>query len=229
MRSIHDDLERWRDYVARIHARHSPGRRRDAYTSLQTVVERSGHRMIARGTQGSTRVLEIGIGGGEHLCEEEGSAPTRLYVGVDLSLDHLRIARRLAPCALVQADATRLPFQGGTFDSCIASGVLEHVADLEALLLEVRRILRPGGALHVVVPTNGSLAVGLFKWLVSYPSMLFQGIRRPSSVWHHENVNHFRRVACLLEKHFMLTVSRAIPLKHVPWFLSPLWYFRCDT
>ena len=60
---------------------------------------------------------------------------------------------RLAAPAPSQGDATRLPFADGTFDRIIASEVLEHIADDEAAMGELARVLRPGGTMAVTVPT----------------------------------------------------------------------------
>jgi predicted RNA-binding Zn-ribbon protein involved in translation (DUF1610 family) len=50
------------------------------------------------------------------------------------------------------ADLTRLPFADGSWDCLYASHVLEHIADDEAALREIRRVLRPGGLAILPVP-----------------------------------------------------------------------------
>lgn len=50
------------------------------------------------------------------------------------------------------ASAESLPFSDATFDLVILDNVLEHVADRERTLAEIRRVLRPGGLLYMVVP-----------------------------------------------------------------------------
>ncbi len=52
----------------------------------------------------------------------------------------------------VRADGLRLPFRDGVFDEILASHILEHVIDLEAMMLELSRVLRPGGILMARVP-----------------------------------------------------------------------------
>lgn len=48
---------------------------------------------------------------------------------------------------VVQADATRLPFRDAVFDlACSAFGAVPFVADSAAVMREVARVLRPGGA-----------------------------------------------------------------------------------
>jgi ubiquinone/menaquinone biosynthesis C-methylase UbiE len=47
---------------------------------------------------------------------------------------------------------TPLPFDDDTFDEVFTSHVLEHVADLFALLAELRRICKPGSVIRIYVP-----------------------------------------------------------------------------
>lgn len=50
------------------------------------------------------------------------------------------------------ADLTRLPFADASWDCIYASHVLEHIADDEGALREIRRVLRPGGLAILPVP-----------------------------------------------------------------------------
>jgi ubiquinone/menaquinone biosynthesis C-methylase UbiE len=106
-------------------------------------------------------------------------------------------------------------------------GALEHVEGLTSALGEVERVLEPGGVLHVLIPTNGSLAVGAFKRVVTYPTMRRAGINRPDLVWASLNVNDFKRVSATLASRFDLVSQQALPFKRMPWHLSPLWVFHC--
>ncbi|MFI7594002.1 class I SAM-dependent methyltransferase [Micromonospora sp. NPDC049359] len=97
-----------------------------------------------------TRVLEIGCGAaaGSRWLDGQGADVTAL----DLSAGMLRHARLAAERSgvhvpLVQADALAMPFPAGTFDTVhTAFGAVPFVADSEALMREVFRVLRPGGA-----------------------------------------------------------------------------------
>jgi SAM-dependent methyltransferase len=91
------------------------------------------------------RVAEIGC----------GSAPCARWLAregaLDLSAGMLGRAAELnratgIAVSLLQADAGRLPLAGGSMDLvCSAFGGLPFVADAQAVLAEVARVLRPGG------------------------------------------------------------------------------------
>lgn len=95
------------------------------------------------------RVLEVGCGAAQcaRWLRSEGALP----VGLDLALRQLQHSRRICEetglaVPVVCADAGRLPFGDGVFDAaCSAYGALPFVADADAVLREVRRVLRPGG------------------------------------------------------------------------------------
>lgn len=100
-------------------------------------------------------VLDLGCGAGAftRLLADWGAAP----VGVELSEGALRRARdRHAELdfRLAEADGA-LPLADSSVDVCWASQVLAHVADTAGLLSEVRRVLRPRGALVVTTPYHG--------------------------------------------------------------------------
>jgi ubiquinone/menaquinone biosynthesis C-methylase UbiE len=47
----------------------------------------------------------------------------------------------------VQADAARLPFPDGSFDTVISNHSLEHMDALDPVLHEIGRVVRRGGSL----------------------------------------------------------------------------------
>ena len=47
-----------------------------------------------------------------------------------------------------------LPFGEGEFDLVLCAETLEHVRDVQLLLSEARRVLRPGGALALTTPAS---------------------------------------------------------------------------
>ncbi|MFT5041567.1 MAG: ubiquinone/menaquinone biosynthesis C-methylase UbiE, partial [Hyphomicrobiaceae bacterium] len=68
--------------------------------------------------------------------------------GIDESASMLALAeRRLAERSnteLREADAVSLPFDYKSFDAAVSTQVYEYVSDIDAALLELARVLRPG-------------------------------------------------------------------------------------
>jgi SAM-dependent methyltransferase len=95
------------------------------------------------------RILELGCGAAAAARWLAGQGAE--VVGLDLSAGMLRQAARGAERSrvrvpLVQADGLALPFPDAAFDIvCTAFGAVPFVADSQALMTEVARVLRPGG------------------------------------------------------------------------------------
>lgn len=75
--------------------------------------------------------------------------------GVDFSEPMLERARRKAPdLTWLRGDALALPFADESFDAATVGFGIRNVADLEAGLRELARVLRPGGRLAVLEITR---------------------------------------------------------------------------
>ncbi|MGI5126040.1 class I SAM-dependent methyltransferase [Pseudonocardia sp. CA-107938] len=96
--------------------------------------------------RGSGRCLDLCCGTGQYVAALGDTG--RTIVGLDRSIDQLRIAQRRAG-ALVQGDAEHLPFADGTFDLVTALWISTDVDDLAAVIGEAARVLRPGGTLLI--------------------------------------------------------------------------------
>jgi SAM-dependent methyltransferase len=115
---------------------------------------------LARGE----RLLDLGAGRGRHVFEgmRRGARVTALdYSATDLK-DAVAVAGAMLAgdevgtevwAGAVNGDALDLPFPENTFDRIVVSEVLEHIWDDERALVEVTRVLRPGGRLAATVPT----------------------------------------------------------------------------
>ncbi len=120
------------------------------YDALCTVMERTGlgrwRRWLVEGARG--RTLDLGTGTGRNLPLYRTDVRV---VGVEPAWAPLRRARRRAPAVpLVRARAEALPFRDGVFDTVVGGLVFCSVADPGQGLAEVRRVLRPDGALRAL-------------------------------------------------------------------------------
>lgn len=90
-------------------------------------------------------------------------------VGIDFSWPMLYLAREKARRAglggavlFEEADALRLPFRDGSFSCATTAFSLRNVADVSAFLVEMRRVVAPGGrivTLELLGPPRGPLAL----------------------------------------------------------------------
>ena len=95
-----------------------------------------------------TSLLDVGCGEGTTLSMLRERLAIDRAVGIDLLPERVERARRAWPGIEFQvADAMRLPFPDASFDAVLAMTVFSSVAhaDRGALLIEMARVLRPGG------------------------------------------------------------------------------------
>lgn len=89
-------------------------------------------------------VLDIGCGPGNVYASLQGKP--KLLIGVDVAPKSLEMAKALGYLPVL-ADATRLPFVSGFADVVVLNAALHHCEDMEAVLKEAARMVKPGGLL----------------------------------------------------------------------------------
>ncbi len=108
-------------------------------------------------------VLDLGCGDG-HFADV--TFPTPLAAGIDPDAGVLSEARRRAAHGQVaQALGSALPFADAHFATLVSNSVLEHIPDLEPVLAEAARVLRPGGRFLFTVPGEHFSELLLFPQL----------------------------------------------------------------
>jgi SAM-dependent methyltransferase len=135
-----------------------PDRARRQAQMLATVLD---------GFPGQAVVLDVGCGDGSALAVAARHNQCHLFAGVDWSADALRRAREHGVAVLRGGvDAPGLPIASGAADVVIMSELIEHLVDPDSAIAEIRRVLRPGGALLLSTPNlaawynRGLLAFG---------------------------------------------------------------------
>jgi demethylmenaquinone methyltransferase / 2-methoxy-6-polyprenyl-1,4-benzoquinol methylase len=127
----------------------------DAMNRVMTAgLDRSWRRLAVEAVvQPGDRVLDACCGTGDLAlaAEREGGVVT----GLDFSPAMLVRARRKSETvAWVEGDVLALPFADGSFDAATVGFGVRNVADLDAGLGELRRVLRPGGRLAILEITQ---------------------------------------------------------------------------
>lgn len=87
-------------------------------------------------------ILEIGSG--PPNATSEFLKPLGRLQGIDVDPD-IVTNDALELAHVLKGDADEYPFADITFDACVSNYVVEHVADPEAHLREIFRVLKPGG------------------------------------------------------------------------------------
>jgi len=163
---------------------------------------------------GEGRLLDLGCGSGRTSIMMGQARPAVKIVGVDnfsanyisnhgqeRLLRNLRIAGVADRFEIREGDMRRLPFPDASFDAAMSSYALDHLGkDIPTALSEVRRVLKPGGEmlLMVIMPNafNGLAFLGMVCLAFLSPTKwtkLFQEIgftvaasgRNASGGWYH--------------------------------------------
>jgi ubiquinone/menaquinone biosynthesis C-methylase UbiE len=145
------------------------------------------------------RVLDVGAGTGSNLPDLAAAAPGALIFGTDASEGMLRIARSAAKAALSVMDAKCLGLRSETIDVATLVFVLFHVTDPPAGLRDVRRVLKPGGAVGVVVWGRDPNVPGTSIWTEELDRLGAAPDARDPSVTHREEMDTPEKLAALLE------------------------------
>jgi SAM-dependent methyltransferase len=96
-------------------------------------------------------ILDLGCGDGYFAQLVFG----HLEAGIDLHPGEVERAKKRGTYnqALV-ASATHMPFENESFNTVISNCVIEHIPDVQKVLFEVNRVLKPGGRFITTVPSE---------------------------------------------------------------------------
>jgi ubiquinone/menaquinone biosynthesis C-methylase UbiE len=156
---VYDRLSQWYDWLAASEARFG--------------IE--GLKLLS--VQSAERVLEVGCGTGRNACVlAQQAGPSGMAAAVDISGGmarqtqvKLRRAGLRSRFSLVQGDAAALPYPAGCFDAAFLAFTLElfDASEIPSVLMELRRVLRPGGRVGIVALAaveKPGLPVRLYNW-----------------------------------------------------------------
>lgn len=112
---------------------------------------RKPRRRACTGMRG--RVIEIGFGSGTNVgCYPDDVTSVTAVEPSDTAwrMAAERVAASPVPIIRGGLDGQRLPFDDDTFDSALSTYTMCTIPDLPAAVAELRRVVKPGGTLHIL-------------------------------------------------------------------------------
>jgi len=108
------------------------------------------------------RILDLGCGDGRvtgTIFSSKGSSwndsGACTLVGIDPDVEDSAIARKSGLYEKVHTcSANAIPEKNGSFDFCFANSVIEHIPDIDEVLAEISRVLKPNGKFVLTVPST---------------------------------------------------------------------------
>jgi SAM-dependent methyltransferase len=152
---------------------------------------------------------DIGCGAGNMAKAIKGERPELQVLGLDVSRSALAGARQDPQgVEFRQGDAQQLPFENASLQGVTMFDVLEHLANPQQALAEVRRVLSPGGVFHLVLP------------LESQPGTLYNLLTTRG--WR-AKVNHCGHIQTFCSQTYTaLAASAGLTVRRVRWSFHPL-------
>lgn len=152
----------WRQHVARAFTRAA-----GQYTRLAQAQLRMGEALWPLLPDRAEHVLDLGCGPG-HWSRRLASrfGPDCRVLGLDLAPGMLAIARRETPAGIdwLCADATLLPLANRQLDLVFSNLAIQWCRDLDAVMAELYRVLRPGGRAVINTLGPGTLREVAHAW-----------------------------------------------------------------
>ena len=106
-------------------------------------------------------MLDVGCGEGRHIFGIMQEYPMMKCLGLDMDDDSLKKAEEgysyfesisEVGAEFIKGSAYSLPFPDNTFDLIVCSEVLEHLHEYNDAVIEINRVLKPGGKFFASVP-----------------------------------------------------------------------------
>jgi len=176
---------------------------------VQRFVMGASHRLIERDfgpERYLSTILEVGAGTGEHFPYVRHRYDR--YFMTDLDPKALEVARKKLASwpghekiVFETQEGSQAPYADNTFDRVVAVHILEHICQPQLAIKEWARILKPGGMLSILIPTDPGIAWRLGRHLGPRKNALAQGIPY-DYVMAREHVNSCNSLIALLRFYF---------------------------
>jgi SAM-dependent methyltransferase len=176
--------------------------------SIGSFVNNSGYKILKDVNLEGKKVLEIGPGDIAYLKYIKYSKYSHFDL-VDVNTEMLdKSSEKLLKLGIssssivIDKNTSKLPLKSEDYDVIMSFYALEHIYPLEPYILELKRLLKPGGIIIGAIPCEGGLAWGLGRFLTTRRWFKKNTKINPDKIicWEHPNfadeINH------ILEYHF---------------------------
>ena len=166
-------------------------------------------------------MLDVGCGEGRHIFGVMQEYPMMKCVGLDMDDDSLKKAEEgysyfesisEVGAEFIKGSAYSLPFPDNTFDLVVCSEVLEHLHEYNDAVIEINRVLKPGGKFFASVPAFWPEKI---CWYLSKEYQIQPG-------GHLRIFDHKKLVHEIEDRGFKFLSSEKFHSIH-----SPYWWLRC--
>lgn len=109
------------------------------------------------------RILDVGCGNGEKLYDFHIRG-AQLVCGVELSQEKIDVAKKYMPGGhFFNGLLEKSPFEKQFFDIVISDNVIEHLADPDEFVHQMREYIKPGGKVVLMTPNGRSYTIQNLK------------------------------------------------------------------
>ena len=103
-------------------------------------------------------ILEIGSSVGFNCIQSKNIFPESIVIGIEPEIQALKVAEnmkydfKLNKLYFINSIGEKLPFRDNQFDLIICHTVIEHVINVDSVIKEMSRVLKPKGVVHLEAP-----------------------------------------------------------------------------
>lgn len=195
-------------------------RNREGKKGLDVAVARLEswmHKTIASASSaGSNRILELGAGNLNHIPYEPHA---RVYDVIEPFHELWQASPYRNSVSELFNDITEIP-PSRRYDRVISIAVLEHLADLPAIMARAALLLDHNGRFQAGIPTLGGLLWGLAWRSTTGVAYRLRTKLDYATVMHHEHINNADEITAVMRHLFHRVVHRRFPLntKHLSFY-----------
>jgi SAM-dependent methyltransferase len=133
------------------------GERLEAFVFNEATIEHLHRYALSMDLVKNKKVLDIACGEGYGSALLAGVALEVTGVDIDSStIDKAKEKYRQTNLSFRTGSVENIPSESGIFDTVVSFETIEHIADHQRMMREIRRVLKPGGVLIISTPDKAN-------------------------------------------------------------------------